>query len=140
MFNQPGTENTPFPFTQLSQASAHGLGEPEGELAVDVYQTEEAVVIKAAIAGVRQEDMEIFLSHDLVTIRGVRHRDEQVRKEDYFTQECYWGKFSRSVILPHEVNADRAEATLKNGLLTIRLPKRTKPQSITVTEIEDPHA
>ena len=108
MFNQPGTENTPFPFTQLSQASAHGLGEPEGELAVDVYQTEEAVVIKAAIAGVRQEDMVILLSHDLVTIRGVRHRDEQVRKEDYFSQECYWGKFSRSVILPHEVNADRA--------------------------------
>lgn len=137
MFNQPGAENTPFPFMQLSQASAHEFGEPEGELAVDVYQTEEAVVIKAAIAGVRQADLEIFLSHDLVTIRGVRHRDEQVRKEDYYSHECYWGKFSRSIVLPHEVDADRAEATLKNGLLTIRLPKRNQPQSITVTEIEE---
>jgi len=137
MFNQPGAEETLFPFTQLSQASAHALGEPEGELGVDVYQTDEMIVVQAAIAGVRREDLEIFLSHELVTIRGVRHCDESVPKEDYFSQECYWGKFSRSIILPHEVDADRAEAVLKNGLLTIRLPKHKYSQSIPVTEIED---
>jgi len=62
----------------------------------------------------------------MVTIRGKREKDEEIKAEDYYYQECYWGPFSRSVILPVDVEAENAEASLKNGILTIRLPKIEK--------------
>lgn len=97
--------------------------EVEGQLAVDVYQTKESVVIKAPIAGVDPKALEVAIAEDVVTIRGERVDDAEVERENYYVQECYWGAFSRSIIMPVSVNADKAEASLKNGVLTIAIPK-----------------
>jgi len=97
--------------------------EVEGQLAVDVFQTKESVVIKAPIAGVDPKMLEVAIAEDVVTIRGERVDDAQVDRENYYVQECYWGAFSRSIIMPVSVNADKAEASLKNGVLTIAIPK-----------------
>ena len=98
----------------------------EGQLTIDVYQTESEIIIKSTIAGVNPEDIDISITNDMVTIRGKRIKDEKIDTENYYYQELYWGAFSRSVILPVEVDADRAKATIKNGILTIRLPKSEK--------------
>lgn len=104
----------------------------EGQLSVDVYQTADAVVIKSTIAGVKPEDIDIAIDNDVLTIRGSRQTEEMVRIEDYFYQECYWGNFSRSIVLPIEVKSDEVEAALKNGVLTIILPKTKKNKSVAV--------
>ncbi len=98
----------------------------EGQLAVDVYQTPREIIIKSTIAGVRPEDIDISVNNDMVTIKGVRRAAETVAEEEYFYKECYWGGFSRSIILPVDIRDDRVEATLKNGVLTVVLPKAGK--------------
>ena len=97
--------------------------ETEGQLSVDVFQTPADIVIKSTIAGVKPEHLDIAITNDMVTIRGRRESDDDLKKDDYFYQECYWGRFSRSIILPQEINQDKAEASLRDGVLTIRLPK-----------------
>src|SRR3990167_11362788 len=87
----------------------------EGQLSVDVYQTKDAIVIKSTIAGVKPEDIDISINNDMVTIRGKREFDDSVQEDDYFYQECYWGGFSRSIILPVEIQPDKVQANLKNG-------------------------
>jgi len=104
-------------------------GDSEGQLTIDVYQTDNEIVIKSTIAGVKPEDLDVSINNDMVTIRGDRKNDEVVETENYYYQECYWGTFSRSVILPVEVIADKAEAQMKNGILTIRLPKADTTKS-----------
>lgn len=103
--------------------------EPEGQLAIDVYQTAGDIVVESAIAGIKPEDIDVTVTSDSVTIKGERRRDREVKSEDYFYQECYWGKFSRSVILPQEVDPEKADVTLKNGILTIVMPKLEKRKS-----------
>lgn len=100
--------------------------ESEGQLTIDVYQTPQDIIIKSAVAGVKQEDLDISIVGDMITVKGKREQEESVKTDDYFYQECYWGKFSRSVILPSEVDSDRISAILKNGILTIKLPKIDK--------------
>lgn len=112
--------------------------EEEGELKVDVYQNEKAIVVKSTIAGTRLEDLQISLNHDMLTIRGKREHNERVEHENYFYQECYWGKFSRSIILPVNIDAAKTKAQLKNGILTITLPKITKDfGTIVVKQLAD---
>lgn len=108
----------------LEAEEEHGEApEEEGQLTIDVYQTSDEMVIKSTIAGVRQDDLDITIATDMVTIQGVRRKDENISPEDYYYQELYWGPFSRSVILPQEVDTESAKAALKDGVLTIRLPK-----------------
>ena len=95
----------------------------EGQLTIDVYQTDNEIVIKSTIAGVKPEDLDVSINNDMVTIKGERKNEEVVNAENYYYQECYWGSFSRSVILPVDVVAEKIEASMKNGILTIRLPK-----------------
>ena len=95
----------------------------EGQLTIDVYQTDSEIVIKSTIAGVKPEDLDVTINNDMVSIRGERKKEEQVSEENYYYQECYWGNFSRSVILPVDVVSEKSEASMKNGILTIRLPK-----------------
>lgn len=97
--------------------------ELEGQLAVDVYQTKDSVVIKAPIAGVKADDIDISVSEDVVTLRGERVEEKEVDREHYYVQECYWGSFSRSVILPTSTIAEKANASLKDGVLTVTIPK-----------------
>ncbi|MCR4328695.1 MAG: Hsp20/alpha crystallin family protein [Patescibacteria group bacterium] len=103
--------------------------EPEGQLTVDVYQTPSEIVIESTIAGVNPDDIDIDVTNDSVTIRGARQREQQVLDEDYFYRECYWGRFSRSVILPQEINPEEADVKFKNGILSIRLPKLVRKKS-----------
>lgn len=98
----------------------------EGELAVDVYQDKNNVYVKSTIAGVNVEEIDISIHNDLLTIRGKREQTSEEKGVDYFYQECYWGSFSRSIILPVEIKADKIEAFLKDGILTIVLPKAKK--------------
>ncbi len=91
--------------------------ESEGQLTIDVYQTDDDIVIKSTIAGVKPEDLDVNINNDMVTIRGERKQDEDIDPENYYYQECYRGPSSRSVILPVEIIADKAEATMKNGIL-----------------------
>lgn len=100
-----------------------GYDEQEGQLTVDVFQDDTNIVIQSTIAGVAPEDLDVSITNDMVTIRGERRRMYDVDPEDFFYQECYWGTFSRSIILPVEIDSDRAEAKIKNGILTIRIPK-----------------
>lgn len=100
--------------------------EQEGQLVVDVYQTPSDIVIKSTVAGLKSQDLDISINNDMITIRGKRENEEEVKKEDYFYKECYWGSFSRSIILPAEVKADETRAELENGILTIVIPKINK--------------
>ena len=103
--------------------------EPEGQLTVDVYQTPAEIVVESAIAGVKPEDIDINVTQDSISIKGSRHRDERGEGEDYLYQECYWGRFARSIILPQEVDPEGASVTFRNGILTVRLPKANKKRT-----------
>lgn len=98
----------------------------EGQLTVDMYQTGNEIIIQSTVAGLKPEELDVSISQDMVTIRGKRQRMHEISKENYFYQELYWGSFSRSILLPQEVDAEAAEATIKEGLLTLRLPKLDK--------------
>lgn len=100
--------------------------EEEGELTVDIYDKGDSIIIQSTVAGVKPEDLDVSITSDTVTIKGKRELEEEVLEKDYYYKELFWGNFSRSVILPEEIDEDEAEATLKNGLLTIRLPKKRR--------------
>jgi len=110
--------------------------ETEGQLAIDVYQTPDEIVVESTIAGVKGDDIDLDVTSERVTIRGERSREEVIQDGDYYYQECFWGKFSRSVILPQEIDPDKATSSLKNGVLTIRLPKlhRDRARKVKVKE------
>ncbi len=95
----------------------------EGQLGIDLFETPVEVIVKTMIPGVRKEDIDISLSRDMLTIRGERKDEKTIAEDDYHYRELYWGTFSRTVKLPHEVDIDRAEATEAQGMLTLRLPR-----------------
>lgn len=114
-----------------SSAEGDWLSESvEGQLAVDVYQTPHDMVVKAPVAGVDEANIDITVQPDQVTIRGERVEEREVEEENYHTHECYWGAFSRTVVLPAEGDAEGARATFKNGILTVRVPKAHKTQAV----------
>ncbi len=98
----------------------------EGQLPVDVHQTPSDIVIRAFVAGVRPDELNISISRDMVEIGGSRMEREQVSAPDFFTRELFWGSFSRTILLPQEVDVEAASASAKEGLLTIILPKLDK--------------
>jgi HSP20 family molecular chaperone IbpA len=100
--------------------------EAEGQLTVDVYQTQGDIYIKTMIAGVKPDDLDISITRDMVTLKGKREAVREVSEDDYFFRELYWGSFSRTILLPQEIDVEAAEATEKYGLLTIKLPKIDK--------------
>ena len=108
----------------------------EGQLAIDVYQKDGRIIIKSTIAGVRPEDLSITLHNDLLNIKGARFAEQEIDDEDYLYRECYWGNFSRSIILPAEVEQKEIKASLENGILTISLKKAGDPVKIKVEEEE----
>jgi HSP20 family protein len=103
--------------------------EPAGELTVDVYQTPEDIVVESAIAGVKPDDIDIQVTADSISIKGSRGRAREVSDDNYLCQECYWGKFTRTVIFPQEIDPEGAAVAFKNGILTVRLPKVNKKKT-----------
>ncbi len=98
----------------------------DGQLPVDVHQTPSDIIIRAFVAGVRPDELSISISRDMVEIEGTRSEREQVSGPDYFSRELFWGSFSRTILLPQEVDVDASSANAKDGLLTIILPKLDK--------------
>ncbi len=107
----------------------------EAQLSVDVFEDTSNIIIKSTVAGVKPENLEISISNDLLTIRGFREQDEVVAEDNYYCRECYWGAFSRSIVLPREVDSKKVDAVIKNGVLTIKLPKKYKTSAIKVKQV-----
>lgn len=123
-------------FSQHAEESANGLI-GEGQLAVDIYQTDANIYIQAIPAGVSAEDLNISITPTVVTITGKREGPQVVLPENYIVRELYWGVFSRTIVLPEEVEPSEADAIEKHGLLIIRLPKidKTKAHRIKVKSL-----
>jgi len=126
-------EDDETPVSKPAPVSKNGneewMNDFEGQLNIDMYQTKDNVIIKSTIAGVRPEDIDITVANDMVSIKGARRKEENVSQEDYFYQECYWGNFSRSVIVPVDIDSESIEADLKDGILTVIIPKAAKAKT-----------
>jgi len=109
----------------------------DGQLAVDVAETDADVVVISTLAGALTDRLEVFVHNDLLTIRGQRQQPFHGTGFRYFHQECFWGKFSRTIVLPVDVKGDLAEAEYKNGILIIRIPKRTQQKKIPIFIVEE---
>lgn len=114
---EPEEENNPAP------AITAEIFEQAGELVVDVFETNENFVVSAAIAGVQIKDLDISLEKDMMIIKGNRCDPHESADKKYFYQECYWGPFARKVILPENINIDKADAQIDKGILTIKIPR-----------------
>lgn len=104
----------------------------EGQLSIDVFQTKDNLVVKSTIAGVKPGDIDISINNDMLTIRGRREIKEEIAEENYLIKECYWGGFSRSIILPIEIEVEKVEAALDNGVLTVTLPKAKSAKQFSI--------
>lgn len=123
---EPATVEVP---KRAKENNEEWLTDFEGQLNIDMYQTKDNVIIKSTIAGVRPEDIDITVANDMVTIKGARRKEENISQDDYFYQECYWGNFSRSVIIPVDIDSEEIEADLKDGILTVIIPKAAKAKT-----------
>ena len=104
------------------------------DLPVDMYQTDDSVVVKASVPGIKPEEVEVTITGDTLTIKGETRTEEEVKKDNYFRQEISYGAFHRSILLPSSLQTDKAEATFENGILTLTIPKaeETKPRQIKI--------
>ena len=112
------------------------LKRDEGQLSVDVFETDTEIVIRSAIAGVKPKDLDVYVTSDMVTIKGERHLEQESTEPFYHFQECFWGAFSRSVILPAAIKPEESSAEMKDGVLTIRLPKTKASASLFIREVK----
>ncbi len=108
----------------------------EGQLTVDVYHTDKEIVIRSIVGGANSQDIDVNINNDTVTIKGMRKIPEDTAPENYYYKECFWGAFSRSIILPGDVDAEKAEASVKNGILIVRLPWAEKVKSKKIQVLE----
>ena len=105
------------------EASTAGIFDQDGELVIDVFETNSDFVVLAAIAGVQIKDLDISLEKDMMVIKGNRCDPHDNPEKKYFYQECYWGPFSRKIVLPENINIDAADAQIDKGILTIKIPR-----------------
>ena len=94
-----------------------------GQLSLDIYHTDKEIVILAPIAGVEKKDISISVTDDVLVIKGEREAREKVTEESYYTRECFWGNFARSIVLPLEANTKKINAAFEKNVLEIRIPK-----------------
>lgn len=137
-FNKDSFEDDVFVQTEAPQSLAWQASEPqEGELAVDVYQTSDTIVVQAMVAGVSAENLSVSVTRDLITIKGRREAPQTPTQENYFHQELYWGAFARTILLPQEVEPEEVEASERHGLLTIKLHKidKSRVQNIKIKSL-----
>ena len=104
----------------------------EAELAVDVYQNPTEIIVQTMVAGVKPEDLELSIARDMITIKGHREESRTIDEDNYFSKELYWGRFSRTISLPAEVEPEEVDATERHGLLTIKIKKVDKEKKNTV--------
>ena len=94
-----------------------------GQLSLDIYHTDKEIVILAPIAGITESDITVSVTDDVLIIKGERKSVEEIAEENYYTKECFWGGFSRSIVLPIEADTKNISATFENNVLEIRIPK-----------------
>jgi len=112
--------------TASEEPASSPAGAEEGQLTVDIWDDGENILVQSFVGGVRPEDIDVSLQEDTLTVRGARKRAQEVSQSNFYYRELFWGTFSRSIILPQEVDFTKAEAALKGGLLTVKLPKKDK--------------
>ncbi|MCX6735246.1 MAG: Hsp20/alpha crystallin family protein [Candidatus Peregrinibacteria bacterium] len=100
-----------------------------GQLSVDIYRTDKELVIIAPIAGVGKDDVKLSITDDVLVIKGERPSHENIPEENYYTQECFWGNFSRAIVLPQEADTKNISASFENNVLEIRIPKQDVEQT-----------
>ena len=129
--NKEKKDNSP-----LAIPKEKGWLKSEGQLAVDVYETGSDFVVISAIAGVPAENIDISIEKDMLIIKGHRQSFQEQKDKNYFYQECYWGSFSRKIILPEHIDVSRTDATMDKGILIVKIPKvqPVKKSKITVKE------
>jgi HSP20 family protein len=108
---------------QKEVVSTSALFDQDGELVVDVFETKNDFVVLAAIAGIQIKDIDISLEKDMMVIKGNRCDPHDHADKKYFYQECYWGPFSRKIVLPENIDIDKADAQMDKGVLSIKIPK-----------------
>jgi len=135
---EPRPEKSGREFKPLKLEQDDSSSKEEGQLAIDVYETEDDIVVQSTIGGIKAEDLDISIEDDMVTIRGSRENKIEKEGKKYFYQECYWGAFMRKLILPEEVDASKSKAVIKEGILTLSMPKihRKTKKKITVEREE----
>jgi HSP20 family protein len=124
-------QTNPAPATD--DTAAEEYDEFPGQLAVDVYETDEKLVVKARTAGVNKEDLDVSISDGILTISGTLSSGDDSGATNWHIQECYWGEFSRTLALPVPVKEDEVEAVLKDGVLTITFNKIKQEQAKKIT-------
>lgn len=102
----------------------HTIFNPEGELVIDVFETNSDFIVLTAIAGVQIKDLDISIEKDMMVIKGQRANPHENPEKKYFYQECYWGPFSRKIVLPENINIESAQAAMDKGMLTVKIPKK----------------
>ncbi|MFA5714595.1 MAG: Hsp20/alpha crystallin family protein [Candidatus Paceibacterota bacterium] len=107
---------------------------PQGQLVVDVYETDKEIIVQSAIAGIKNNQIDVSLDNDILIIKGEREDPSKDKDKRYFLKECYWGPFSKEIILPREIDTSRIDAKVKDGILTVRMQKieRAKNKKISV--------
>ena len=108
----------------------------EGELSIDAYETDDEIVVQSAIGGIESKDLDISVDGDMLIIKGQRQSAEQIDAKSYILKECYWGSFSKKILLPQKVKISQAKAIVENGILTLRIPKTEKSSSLKI-EVDD---
>jgi len=121
-----------------SKSSVWEAHHEEGQLAVDVAETAQEIIVISTIAGALTDTLEVSVHNDLLTIRGQRKPPASIKDSlSYFHKECFWGKFSRTIVLPVEVKGDLADAEYKNGILIVRIPKERRDKKIPILIVEE---
>ena len=129
---------TPAKKTQPIKNDSEEIIEQEmGQLSVDVYETPGKLIIVAPIAGIKLDDVNISLTEDVLTISGNRALEEEIKEDDYLIQECFWGEFSRSIVLPDNINADKISASFKDGVLRITIPRTSTGNATKLIRIKN---
>jgi HSP20 family molecular chaperone IbpA len=116
-------ENLPVEDVEKEETPIVGIFDEIGELVVDVFETSADFVVSAAIAGIQIKDLDISLEKDMMVIKGNRCDPHDKTDKKYYYQECYWGPFSRKIILPDNVDIDKADAQIDKGILTVKIPR-----------------
>lgn len=118
----------------FDDAFTRPIGSRNGAPAIDLYQTNDSVVVKAALPGIKPDEVQLSVSGDVLTLKGEFHNDNEVKEATYHLQEQHYGSFERSVLLPTEVDSEKAKAEFENGVLTVTIPKaeQVRPKTITI--------
>lgn len=118
----------------FDDAFTRPIGSRNGAPAIDLYQTNDSVVVKAALPGIKPDEVQLSVSGDVLTLKGEFHNDNEVKEATYHLQEQHYGSFERSVLLPTEVESEKAKAEFENGVLTVTIPKaeQVRPKTISI--------